>query len=230
MVCSKAEAAIETFIDSSSGLSGSATFEDIGGGKLQVTLVNTYTGDTPDQAHVLTGIFFSGANGLTPVSASAPAGSLQWVAGTSSAAPGSSVLGTEWAYASGSPAPGGATAGIVSAGYYSAVGTGNFAGPGDMLDGTAYGLVSAGYAGLHMGGLGSKTYIQNSMVFVLSGFSGPLNILNVGFQYGAMLTDPFVAGVLVAVPEPGTMAAGIFALVIFLPLVASQARPQTGKR
>ena len=222
MACSDALAAIETFVESSSGVSASATFEDIGGGKLQVTLVNTFSGDTPDQAHVLTGIFFSGADGLTPVSASAPPGSLQWVAGTSSPPPGSSVLGKEWAYASGSPAPGGASAGIVSGGYYSPVGSGNFASPGDMLDGTAYGLVSAGYAGAHLGGLDSKTYIQNSMVFTLSGFSGALNISNVGFQYGAMLTDPFQPGVLVSVPEPGTLAAGICALLNLWPLLSSQ--------
>jgi hypothetical protein len=233
MACIKAEAAIETFVDSTSGLSASATFQDIGGGQLQVTLVNTFTGDTPDQHHVLTGIFFSGANGLIPVSASAPAGSLLWQGASSSPAPGSSVLGTEWAYASGPSAPGGATAGIVSAGYYS-VGTGNFATPGDMLDGTPYGLVSMGYAGSALDGLGTRPYIQNSMVFVLSGFSGPLsNIGNVGFQYGTSITDPldtYLPGLFVtAAPEPGTMAAGIFALLIFWPLVASQARSQGGQ-
>ena len=139
--------------DASQQLSASVTFADLGGGNLQVTLVNTYSGDTVDQAHVLTGVFFSdsGAGGLAPVSATAGAGSVQWSGTVSSAAPSSAVLGTEWAYGTGG-APHGANAGIVSSGYYTP-GMGNFASPGDMLDGSAYGILSAGYAGSDLDGL-----------------------------------------------------------------------------
>src|SRR5882724_7073882 len=92
-------------------LSASVTFSN-SGTLLTVTLANTYTGDTPDQAHVLTGLFFSGADGLTPISATASAGSVEWIGTTSSPAPGPGVLGEEWKYASGPHNPGGATAGI----------------------------------------------------------------------------------------------------------------------
>jgi hypothetical protein len=201
----RCEAAIETFTASGAGVSASVTFQDIGGGELMVTLANTYTGDTPDQAHVLTGLFFSGANGLGEVSATAGPGSFQWLNSTRSTPSGPAVLGTEWAYGSGSSAPGGASAGIVSAGYYTP-GRGNFASPGDMLDGSAYGLVSAGYSGSALDGLAGRTYIQGEMVFILNGFSGPLSISNVGFQYGTMLTDAFLTGNLAIIPESGSWA------------------------
>src|SRR5579863_2124992 len=66
-------------------LSATVTFADLGGGDLQVTLANTYTGDTVDQSHVLTGVFFAGTGTLTPLSATAGAGSVEWIGSTSSA-------------------------------------------------------------------------------------------------------------------------------------------------
>lgn len=200
----------------SSNLSASATFADLGGGELQITLVNAYSHDTPDQSHVLTGIFFSGADGLAPVSATAGTGSVEWVGGTSSAPESSSVLGTQWEYLSGlSGAPSGATAGISSTGL-GLFGQGNFASPGANLDGSAYGLVSAGYAGSDGDGLSNNQYIQNAMVFVLSGFSGSLaNISDVSFQYGTdLLTEPNVTGNLEPIPEPASIV--IFALAMGL--------------
>jgi hypothetical protein len=189
-------------------LSASVTFSLLNGTNLQVKLTDTYTGDTPDQSHVLTGVFFSGATGLTPVSATAGAGSVEWIGTTSYAAPGSAVLGTEWGYATGSGAPGGAASGIVSAGYWNAVGMGNFASPGDMLDGSSYGLLSAGYAGSDLDGLDDRQYIQDSMVFVLSGFTGSLaNISDVSFQYGTSFGgEPNIPAVVV--PEPRALLPG----------------------
>ena len=180
----------------SSNLSASATFTDLGGGDLQITLVNTYTGDTVDQSHVLTALFFTCATGLTPVSAVAAPGSFQWVAGTSTAVGGEDI-GANWQYISGT--------GISSSGF-GLFSSGNFPpSPGATLDGSAWGLVSAGYEGLHLDGLDSRTYIQDAVVFTLSGFSGNLSdICNVSFQYGTALTDPNVTAI--AVPEPASIA------------------------
>lgn len=192
------------------GLAASATFTNLGGGDLEVTLVNTYTGDTPDQGDVLTGIFFDGANGLTPVSAAAGAGAVTWSGKTESGPLSSAVLGTEWAYSSdtGTQAPGNATAGIISSGYYTP-GTGNFSGPpDDMLDGSAYGILSEGYAGSDKGGLSNRIYEQDSMVFVLGGFDGNVSdIIDVTFQYGTALSEPSLTGTPVPdpVPEPATL-------------------------
>lgn len=199
--------------DASQNLSANVTFTDLGGGGLEVSLVNSFTGDTVDQAHVLTGVFFSGAVGLTPVSATAGPGSLEWVAGSSSAPPPSSFLGTEWAYGTGT-APGSATAGIVSAGYYTP-GNGNFASGGDMLDGSGWGILSAGYAGSHLDGLDSRPYIQNTIVFDLSGFNGNLSgIGNVTFQYGTSLSEPSTTGS--QVPEPASLCLAMFGAVLLL--------------
>jgi hypothetical protein len=179
----------------SSNVSASATFTDLGGGNLQITLVNTYTGDTVDQGHVLTALFFSGTTGLIRVSALAAPGSEEWVAGTSTAAGGMDV-GANWQYIDGK--------GISSAGFGVFGPSGNFPpSPGATLDGSAWGLLSVGYAGSHLDGLDSREYIQDSVVFTLSGFSGSLsNISGVSFQYGTALTDINV----VAVPEPAPLA------------------------
>jgi hypothetical protein len=200
-------------------LSASATFTYLGGGQLEVTLANTYTGDTVDQAHVLTGVLFDISNtNLSPVSASASAGTVEWIGTVSNAAPSSAVLGTEWAYGTGK-APGGPSgidAGIVSSGYYSP-GNGNFGTTnGDMLDGSSYGILSAGYAGSDMDGLSNRQYLQPSMDFILSGFSGDLSsISDVNFQYGTSLSEPSLAGVVV--PEPGAVAlVGLGAAIVLI--------------
>jgi hypothetical protein len=193
-------------------LSATANFTDLGGGNLEVTLANTYTGDTPDQAAVLTGVFFdfSGAAGLAPETATASAGSIEWDggagAGTPYPAPTSAVLGGEWAYGTGSigGGPAGINAGIVSSGYYTP-GHGNFPNgnpAGVALDGSSFGILSAGYAGSNMDGLKSQgPYVQNSIDFILSGFSGSVSgISDVSFQYGTSLSEPNLPAV---VPEPG---------------------------
>lgn len=196
-LCTNASATSVIFTGSllSSNLSASATFTDLGGGNLQITLANTYTGDTVDQSHVLTALFFSGATGLTPVSALAAPGSLQWVSETSTPAGGEDV-GTNWQYLSGT--------GISSSGL-GIFSSGNFSpSPGAKLAGSAWGLLSEGYEGLHLDGLDSRTYIQYSVVFTLSGFTGSLSdISGVSFQYGTSLTEPNVTTTVV--PEPASM-------------------------
>lgn len=208
-----------------SNLAASVTFSLLTGNKLEVTLADTWSGDTLDQAHILTGVFFAGADNLTPVSAAAGIGSSLWQGSTSNNVSGASVvnvtsgkktsavnLGTEWAYATQSGAPDGATSGIVSSGFWTGVGSGNFATPGDMLDGSSYGIISAGYAGSDKDGLTSNPYIQDSMVFILSGFTGSLSgISDVTFQYGTQMGgttgEPSLPGLpLIPVPEPSMMA------------------------
>src|SRR5262249_41040303 len=110
-----------TFSGSSGNLSASATFSVNGIGDLVISLANTYSGDTASQANVLTGIYFSGADGLGRVSATAPSGSTFW-RGTGGSTltsipvpnttpgPDGTILGQQWEYLSGlSGAPGGAT-------------------------------------------------------------------------------------------------------------------------
>lgn len=181
------------------GISASATFSTDGHGDLIVSLANTFMGDVPDQSHVLTAVFFSGANGLTPVlnSAVAGAGSKEWNEGKQLSLDNGSVLGQQWEYLSGiSGAPDGATAGISSTGL-GIFGKGNFAANGANLDGSPYGLLSKGYNGSTGDGLKTHgPYIQDSMTFTLSGFSGNLNaISDVVFQYGTTLgSEPSIFG------------------------------------
>ncbi|HEX3627697.1 MAG TPA: XDD4 family exosortase-dependent surface protein [Verrucomicrobiae bacterium] len=199
-VTARASAAI-TFSGSSAfggtGISASATFSTDGKGDLIISLANTFTGDTPDQSHILTAVFFSGADSLTPVSAVAGAGSKEWNEGKQLSVDNGSVLGQQWEYLSGlSGAPDGATAGISSTGL-GIFGNGNFAGKGDTLDGSPYGLLSAGYNGSTGDGLKTHgPYIQDSMTFKLSGFNGNLNtISDVVFQYGTTLgSEPSFSG------------------------------------
>lgn len=207
------------------GISASATFSTDGQGDLIIDLANTFTGDTPDQSHVLTAVFFSGANGLTPVmnSAVAPAGSKEWNMGMQQVpVDGGSVLGQQWQYLSGlSGAPNGATAGISSTGL-GIFTAGNFAANGANVDGTAYGLLSAGYNGSTGDGLKTHgPYIESSMIFTLSGFNGNLSTIgDVVFQYGATLgTDPDFTGSLsspLPIPEANF---GLGAVFTFLPMI-----------
>jgi hypothetical protein len=212
-----------TFTGSGNGISASATFTDLGGGNLQIQLVNTYTGDTPDQSHVLTAVFLSGMNGLHPVSAILPSGSQVWTDHSSVAAGGLNV-GGEWAYLSGlSGVPGGGSAGISSSGF-NWFGNGNFNGPNidpppnGALDGSGYGIISSGYAGLALDGLAGRSYAQNSVVFTLSGFTGKLSdISNVTFQYGTTTGEPFLTGT-TSIPESNFSRAS---LMFMLPVAAS---------
>lgn len=221
---SKASAAV-TFSGSSSfkgtGISASATFSTDGHGDLIVTLDNTFSGDVPDQSHILTAVFFSGANGLTPVanSAVAPAGSKEWNIGNQIVpVDGGSVLGQQWEYLSGITDPYGAADGISSSGFNNIFGKGNFAAKGVALDGSAYGILSAGYNGSTGDGLASQgPYIQDSMTFTLSGFNGNLSsISDVVFQYGTTIgADPSFMGV---APEPNFGPATALSLLLVVGL------------
>lgn len=219
-IASEASAAVtfsgsSTVSGSSIGISASATFSTDGHGDLIVALVNTYAGDTPDTSHVLTGLFFSGANGLTPVSAAAPSGSREWDEGNQILLEGPTTLGQQWEYLSGiSGAPDNATAGISSTGL-GVFGKGNFANSGVAVDGPPYGILSAGYNGSTGDGLKSQEpFIQNSMVFTLSGFNGNLDsISDIVFQYGTTAGSDFFSGNAIA-PEANFGLGTAFVLLL----------------
>jgi hypothetical protein len=204
------------------GMSASATFSTDGHGDLIITLVNTFAGDTPDQSHILTAVFFSGANGLTPVlnSAVAPTGSKEWNEGKQQTVDSGSVLGQQWQYLSGlKNAPDGATAGISSTGL-NLFSSGNFAAGGQNLDGSPYGILSTGYAGTTGDGLKNHgPYIQESMMFTLIDFKGSLSSIgDVFFQCGTTLgSDPGFAGNPVAVVPEANF--GLGALASLLPVI-----------
>lgn len=224
LIAGRACAAV-TFFGSSTfggtGISASATFSTDGHGDLIITLVNTFAGDTPDQSHVLTAVFFSGANGLNPVtnSAVAPAGSKEWNIGKQQPVDSGAVLGQQWQYLSGlKGAPDGATAGISSTGL-GIFSSGNFAADGQNLDGSPYGLLSTGYAGSTLDGLKNHgPYIQESMMFTLSDFNGNLSSINdVVFQYGTTIgSEPSFLGNPSPIPEPNF---GLGTLFTLLPII-----------
>jgi hypothetical protein len=93
---------------------------------------------------------------------------------------------------------------------------GNFACLGDALDGSAYGMLSAGYAGSALDGPHGRSYIQKSMDFILSysGNSFDLSqISNVSFQYGTTLIEPNMIATAVPVPEPNFGSVSALALL-----------------
>jgi hypothetical protein len=219
-----------TFTASGTGSNGEALqawveFQTLTGNKLQITLANTAPGDAHSLSNILTAVFFDGAIGLTPVSATVQAGQKRWDLGVSTTLSLDLNVGTQWAYAYaggggnqslGANPPNNAAAGISSAGF-NWFGAGNFAANGAQLDGAAYGLVPLGFrdAGGNYDGfnqLNNNPIFENSTVFTLSGWTGNLSdIANVSFQYGTGAFDVNI----VSVPEPTT--AGCFLLGLVAP-------------
>jgi hypothetical protein len=190
----RTEAAV-SFTAASAELAASVTFSALPGSLLQVVLTNTSVFDTVENSQTLTGVFFSGLDGLTSVSATLSPGSTVIY----DDAPAGGVVGGEWAYESGfGGGPGGATGGIQSTGALGAVfGQPNFPGVnlgGPLgLDGLQYGIVSANDdpATGNGGFLGTEGLIKNSVTFVLGSYAGGdaglAGITNVSFQYGTTL-------------------------------------------
>jgi len=190
------------FSGSSGSLAAEATFE-ASGGNLIITLTNTSSADALVPTDILTGVFFSSGASLSTVSATVAAGSVYGF-------PAITNVGGEWAYAGGINAPGDATQGI------SASGLGLF-GPADRFDTSAnyvdnenVGGVDGGIApagdnpATGNGGITGQGLIQNSVTFVLSGWTGSLaTIGNVYFQYGTALDEPRFGGE--STPEPASM-------------------------
>ncbi len=94
------------------------------------------------------------------------------------------TVGQEWAYFSGT------SGGAASSGFGVGTGSGNLCGTascGDMLDGSAYGIVGVG-TNLSQDGMTSRTYIDNSVTITLNLPSNSVfnlgQITSVDFQYG----------------------------------------------
>ncbi len=209
-----------TFTGTSGSLSASADFE-ISGTNLVVTLSNA-GGDVLVPADILTGVFWSGASGLTPTSAvvqnyGLPGGSTV-VLGSGTVAVAGGNVGGEWAYAASIAGPGGADQGISSSGL-GLFGAGNFGGP-DLLgppsgavDGAQYGITSAAdNAATGNPSILGETMIKSVVVLTLAGIAADFDlsqISNVSFQYGTALTEPNVSGVCTGLCGPPEPIAGV---------------------
>jgi hypothetical protein len=181
-----------------------------------LTALTPSSGAVINQAGVWTNIVF---NSPTPASAlPGVAGSAALTAGSSlvvdSGPPDTHTVGQEWQYVSG------ATGGLGSSGFGGFSGSGNLcgsAGCGDMLNGSAYGLLATG-TDLTLDGLPGRTYIENSATFTIN-FTGAFSedsINTVTFLYGTATGEGSVTcirgtpgctfGPPLATPEPGTLA------------------------
>ena len=210
-----ADAAV-SFSASLGNLAAGVTFEVLPGSKLEVVLTNTSAFATGVPAEILTAVFFSGADGLTPGSATLAAGST--VINTynntgiyDNQQPPDGNVGGEWAYtAVGNGAPSGATSGLSSSGLGGLFGGANLNGPNLQnplaLDGMQYGIVSASTAeGSGNGGMTGNALIRNAVRFVLDNYTGGAAGLgaidNVYFQYGTAMSEPtLTASKLTCVP------------------------------
>jgi hypothetical protein len=151
------------------------------GSTFQIVLTNNNIAKS--QASVLTNVGFN----VVPTPATAlpsASGSATITAGSSKVAlgtPDSHTVGQEWAYLTG---------GAASSGFGVGTGSGNLCGSpgcGDMLDGSAFGLVGTG-TNLNQDGLTSRTYIENSITIDITLPAGSpfalSQITSVDFQYG----------------------------------------------
>lgn len=203
------------FSASSGSLSASVSFES-SGEYLIITLTNTSSADVLVPANVLTGVFFNTPGDLSAISANVASGSSVNGANAAGNAAFPNVAG-EWAFATGVNLPGGATSGLSSAGLGvfgngDMIGSPNLEGP-DGPNGLGYGITSAGdNPATGNGGISGTPLIQNSVVFVLSGWNDEWSINDISdvyFQYGTALDEPNLPGV----PEPGVVALMTLGLV-----------------
>ena len=180
-----AKAAVD-FSGSLGALAANVSFDVLPGSQLKVSLTNTSASQALVPSSVLTGVFFNGLNGLTPASAYLNTGSVVVNASQNDGPyvglqpPGGNV-GGEWAYESGFGGPNSTTAGISSTGL-GLFGQFNFNGPNlqnpTALDGMQYGIVPASNAdGIGNGGMGGNAFIRNSVVFVLSNYTGIVRVI-----------------------------------------------------
>ena len=197
-----------TFTGSSGSLNAQADF-DLSGSTLTVTLRNTSAADVLVPTDVLMGVFFNTTHTLTPVSASLNGSTVFYGSFTNG-------VGEGWQYLPGVSAQG-MNSGISATGLGVFGPNGNFLTPGVTLNGTDYGILSAGdnSATGNTGVTGHGPLENNSVQFTLTAGSGfTLSELgtSVVFQYGTDLTEPHFPGTCCGfvptqneVPEPSTL-------------------------
>jgi len=205
-----------TFTGTSGPRSAAVTFTALSGNRLQVQLWNTAIADAMAPGDVLTAVFFNLAsnqalnNTAAGTSALVAPGSVV----TGDSQPPGGDVGGEWAYKQGTLAGVSQHYGISSTGV-------NIFGPGDRWNGNDldppaspngvnYGLSTFGdNPNTHNGGL-DEPLIQNSAVFILSGYSGLIasDVSNIRFQYGTDLSESHFGG------TPGTPPGGIVAVPV----------------
>ena len=205
------------------------TLDDLGGGDydMVVTLTSTSTVGVADPSGILSGLMFNLVDDaiLNPLSAFLGPTSTVIVNGTmvdgDTTSPADQV-GGEWAYnanldeSEGDPTPLGATQGVGSTGLDGIFGSANgdnlyFADPAahnlqgpQNVNGIQFGILSeGGIASQHAGGLDNNSFVQNQIIFTLSGLSGIgdpgayiSNISAVSFHYGTDYAQ---------VPEPASI-------------------------
>ncbi|MBL8821284.1 MAG: hypothetical protein JNJ77_01760 [Planctomycetia bacterium] len=192
---------------------------------MSVTLTNTSLIGCSVPADILTGVFFdvSGNTALTQISAIIANGSFR--VNTNGNAPVAGNVGGEWDYAR---ANSGTLSGVSQKQGISSSGLGIFADgsfngpeldgpPNGAVDGMQYGLLSAGGRALNANAaLFSNDFVQNSVVFTLSGIAN-LNdntnlaalFSNIRFQYGTDLSEPSFGGNPDGGPNPVPVPAGV---------------------
>ncbi len=213
--------------------------DDLGGGNynMVVTLTNTATAGVSDPSGILTGIMFNSVDDATLNPLSAVLGPTSTVVVNGEMVDGdvtspANEVGGEWAYngnldeSEGDDTPLGATQGIGSTGLDGIFGSANgdnlyFADPAlhnlqgpENVNGMQYGILGeGGLASQHSGGLDNNSFVQNQIIFTLSGLSGIgdadayiAGISDFSFHYG---TD------YVSIPEPATMLFFIGGLIFF---------------
>jgi hypothetical protein len=204
-------AADYTFTGSSGKLSAEADFS-LSGNTLTVTLTNTSSHDVLTGADVLLALFFNTTHTLTPSSAALNTGSTVAIGSTSN-------VGEGWQYVTGGTAYS-YNSGIGAAGYSIFGPVGNFYSTGVSLDGSDYGILSAGDNTTTGNSSLKSPLIKDSIVFTLtaaSGFTLPELGNTVKFQYGTSLSEPSFDGNKV-VPLPGAillLGAGLARLVAY---------------
>jgi hypothetical protein len=226
LVFSPANASATTITDfngatcATSVLCAQAEFTITGGGQLQVVLTNLGTAAS-DPIQGLTGVFWDGIAGLTPVSAfltTTPTTSTFLQTSTCIVVGCSATgnVGGEFEYLDYALAGGGTESGISSAGL-GIFGAGNF--NGSNLEGpvAVNGLNFSIVNGVlnPNGGLAGSPLISNSVTFLLNvpGTFSLTQIQHVEFQYGTTLADTCLgctintlSSPLTPTPEPATLA------------------------
>jgi hypothetical protein len=177
-------------------ISASADFQVLGGNQLQVTVANTYSGTTFGIAETLYGVYFSGASGLSLVSATALAGQVTW---DLNALPKNTTLASD----------------MNLSGYWKNSTFGGQSGASALGGGNqSYGLVSSGFNGTVTDGLGNANhnpYLQNSIVLLFN-YTSLSDISSVKFTYGTA-SETVITSRTPAIPEPSTVIAGALLLI-----------------